>query len=96
VRDLVSALKTADVDLPGHKRLWGGNVLVVAQVATSLMLLTATFLMVRGFNRTVAEGNPFLKERLLLARFDPRLVQYNEARSQQFYKLLVERVRMTP
>ena len=39
--DLVNGLKAADVDVPGRKRLWGRNVLVVAQVSTSLMLLTA-------------------------------------------------------
>jgi predicted permease len=94
--DLVNGLKAGDVDVPGRKRLWGRNVLVVAQVATSLMLLTACFLMVRGFNRSLAEGTPFLKDRLLLVRFDPRLVQYNEAQTQQFYKLLAERVRMAP
>ncbi len=93
--DLVSGLKAADVDMPGRKHLWGRNVLVVAQVATSLMLLMASFLMVRGFNRSLAEGTPFLKDRLLLVRFDPRLVQYNEAQTQQFYKRLTERVRMT-
>src|SRR5467141_2044215 len=94
--DLVNALKSADVDVPGRKRLWGRNMLVVAQVSTSLMLLTASFLMVRGFQHSLAEGTPFLKDRLLLVRFDPRLVQYNEALTQQFYKLLPERVRMAP
>ncbi len=49
--DLVNGLKSADVDVPGRKRLWGRNVLVVAQVAMSLMLLTASFLMVRGFQQ---------------------------------------------
>jgi macrolide transport system ATP-binding/permease protein len=94
--DLVNGLKATDVDVPGRKRMWGRNVLVVAQVATSLMLLTAALLMVRGFNRSLAEGTPFLKDRLLLVRFDPRLVQYNEAQTQQFYKHLTERVRMAP
>jgi predicted permease len=94
--DLLNGLKAADVDVPGRKRLWGRNVLVVAQVSTSLMLLVAAFLMVRGFNRGLAEGTPFLKDRLLLVRFDPRLVQYNEAQTQQFYRHLTERVRMAP
>ena len=94
--DLVNGLKAADVDAPGRKHLWGRNVLVVAQVSMSLMLLMAACLMVRGFNRSLAEGTPFLKDRLLLVRFDPRLVQYNEAQTQQFYKHLTERVRMAP
>ena len=94
--NLVNGLKAADVDLPGRKHLWARNVLVVAQVSTSLMLLIAAFLMVRGFNRSLAEGTPFLKARLLLVRFDPRVVQYNEGQTQQFYKHLTERLRMAP
>ncbi len=92
--DLVTGLKSADVDVPGRKRLWGRNVLVVAQVSTSLMLLTAAFLMVRGFRHSLVERTGFVKDHLLMARFDPRLVQYNAAQTQQFYKLLAERVRV--
>src|SRR5580704_6211621 len=94
--DLVEGLKAADVDVPGRKRLWGRSVLVVAQVAMSLMLLTAAFLMVRGFQHTLLEGTGFAKDHLLMASFDPRLVQYNAAQAQQFYKLLAERVRQAP
>src|SRR5580658_4268802 len=94
--DLVNALKSADVDVPGRKRLWGRNVLVVAQVATSLMLLTASFLMVRGFQHGLLEGAGFAKDHLLMTSFDPRLMQYNAAQTQQFYKLLAERMRETP
>jgi predicted permease len=94
--DLVNALKSADVDVPGRKRLWGRNVLVVAQVSASLMLLTASFLMVRGFQNTLREGTSFTKDHLLMVSFDPRLVQYNAAQTQQFYKLLAERVREAP
>src|SRR5882762_6369438 len=94
--DLVNALKSADVDVPGRKRLWGRNMLVVAQVSTSLMLLTASFLMVRGFQNTLLEGTSFAKDHLLMTLFDPRLVRYNAAQTQQFYKLLAERVRVAP
>ncbi len=94
--DLVNGLKSADVDVPGRKRLWGRNVLVVAQVSTSLMLLTASFLMVRGFQHDLLEGTGFAKDHLLMTSFDPRLVQYSEAQTQRFYKLLAERVRQAP
>ena len=94
--DLVNALKSADVDLPGRKRLWGRNMLVVAQVSMSLMLLTASFLMARGFQRALMEDTGFTKDHLLMTRFDPRLIQYNAAQTQQFYKLLAERMRETP
>lgn len=65
--DLVSGLKSADVDLPGRARLWGRNVLVVAQVSMSLMLLTAAFLMARSFQHSVREGTGFAKDHLLMA-----------------------------
>jgi predicted permease len=91
--DLVKGLKAADVDEPGRKRFWGRNALVVAQVAMSLMLLAAAFLMFRGFQNSLRDGIGFTKDRLLMVRFDPRLVQYNAAQTQQFYKLLTERVR---
>ncbi len=70
--------------------------LVVAQVSTSLMLLTASFLMVRGFQHSMLEGNGFAKDHLLMTSFDPRLEQYSAAQTQQFYKLLAERVRQAP
>jgi macrolide transport system ATP-binding/permease protein len=94
--DLVDGLKTADVDAPGRRRLWGRNALVVAQVSMSLMLLAAAFLMARSFQRSVDLGTGFAKDHLLMTRFDPRLVQYNTAQTQQFYTLLTERVRVAP
>jgi putative ABC transport system permease protein len=94
--DLVNALKSADVDMPGRKRLWGRNMLVVAQVSMSLMLLTASFLMARGFQHSLMESTGFTKDHLLMTSFDPRLIQYNTAQTQQFYKLLAERMRQTP
>jgi hypothetical protein len=94
--DLVNGLKSADVDLPGRKRLWGRSALVVAQVSTSLMLLTACFLMARSFQHSLLGGTGFSKDHLLISSFDPRLEQYNAAQTKQFYKLLTERVRETP
>jgi predicted permease len=94
--DLVNGLKSADVDMPGRKRLWGRNMLVVAQVSMSLMLLTASFLMARSFHRSVLEGTGFAKDHLLMTTFDPRLEQYTAAQTKQFYKLLAERVRQAP
>src|SRR5207253_7611286 len=73
---------------------WGRNLLVVAQVSTSLMLLTASFLMARSFQHSVLQATGFAKDHLLMVRFDPHLVQYNGIQTQQFYKLLTERVRV--
>src|SRR6266481_4851170 len=94
--DLVNGLKSADVDVPGRKRLWGRSLLVVAQVSISLMLLTASFLMARSFQHSLLDGTGFKKDHLLMTSFDPRLEQYSAAQTKQFYKLLAERVRETP
>ena len=94
--DLVNGLKSADVDLPGRKRLWGRSMLVVAQVSTSLMLLTASFLMARSFQRSMLSNTDFVKDHLLISSFDPRFELYNAAQTKQFYKLLTERVRQMP
>ena len=91
--DLVRGLKSADADVPGRKRFWGRNVLVVAQVAVSLMLLTASFLMARSFERSMLEGTGFAKDHLLMVRFDPRLVQYDAAQTKRFYERLLAGVR---
>jgi len=78
--DLANALKSADVDVPGRKHLWGRNMLVVAQVSMSLMLLAASFLMAHSFRRSLLERTGFAKDHLLMVSFDPRLLQYNALR----------------
>src|SRR6185436_6294457 len=99
--DLVSGLKSADGDAPGggRQRLWGRNALVVAQIAMSLMLLAASFLMFRGFQHSLSQGLEFAeqaRDHVLMVRFDPRLVQYDAPRTERFYRLLAERARRAP
>jgi macrolide transport system ATP-binding/permease protein len=94
--DLVKGLKSAEGEVPGRKRLWGRNALVVAQVSMSLMLLTASLLMARSFQHSLLDGTGFAKDHLLMVSFDPRLMQYNATQTKQFYKLLRERVRVAP
>ena len=96
--NLVNGLRAADGDEPGAGRggLWGRNALVVAQIAISMMLLAASFLMVRGFQHSLGMGAGYTTDHLLMVRFDPRLVQYDEAQTQRFYEQLAGRVRETP
>jgi predicted permease len=94
--DLVGGLKTADVDLPGRSGLWGRKALVVAQVAMSLMLLTVTILMARSFRETAVRGAVEGRDHLLMVRLDPRLAQYDAARTERFYDDLTARVREAP
>ncbi|HYX20661.1 MAG TPA: ADOP family duplicated permease [Thermoanaerobaculia bacterium] len=91
--NLIEGLKSADADVPVRRRLRGRNLLVVAQVAVSLMLLTASFLMARSFQRSMLEGTGFSRDHLLMVRFDPRLVQYDADQTKRFYERLVAGVR---
>jgi predicted permease len=62
----------------------------------SLMLLAAAFLMKRSFERDVVSISGFARTNLLLARFDPRLAQYDADQTAQFYRVLVDRARVLP
>jgi putative ABC transport system permease protein len=71
----------------------------MAQVSMSLMLLTGSLLLLRGFQQTLREGTEFArsaKDHVLLASFDPRLLQYDAARTERFYQQLLERARQMP
>jgi predicted permease len=93
--DLASAMKTGDA-ASGRRRLWGRGFLVGCQVAVSLVLLTISVFMYHGFRRELASDQGFRKDHLLMMSFDPSLVHYSDAQTQQFYKQLVERARSAP
>ncbi len=91
--DLVNGLKAADVDMPGRKRPVGPQRagrragLDVSDAARGVLPD------VPGIPEQRAAGTGFAKDHLLMVRFDPRLVQYDAAQTQQFYQLLTERAR---
>jgi predicted permease len=94
--DLVPALKSADADSAGKRRLWGRNLMVVGQVAISLMLLVVSAALYRGFDGMLAHGVGWRKDHLMTMGFDPRLVRYNESQTAEFYRHLVERAAAAP
>lgn len=95
--DLISALRTAGADTARHgRRLLGRNALVAAQVALALVLLTVSTLIYRGFKQDLASGPGFRTDHLLMMNLDPSLLRYNEARTQQFFRQVSERVRSVP
>lgn len=95
--DLVAALKdhTAMLDR-GVRKLSVRHILVIAQVALSMVALVGAGLLVRSL-REAYQANPgFDHNRVLLASFDPFLSGYDESRGREFYRQLVERVRAMP
>lgn len=91
--DLVSALKSSTGDSRGRRRLWGRNFLVCAQVAISLVLLTVTTFIYRGFHQELSGDPGFRKDHLLMMSFDPRLVRYNESQTAEFFRQVVQGAR---
>src|SRR4030095_2829551 len=75
-------------------RLRGG--LVVAQIALSLVVLIGAGLVVRTLQQLQSMNPGFDTHNALTMSFDLGLQAYDEARGQQFYRQLVERVQSVP
>jgi predicted permease len=95
--DLVTTLKgEGPAVTSGTRRLSLRNLLVVTQVALSLMLLISAGLFIRS-TRNVQEMNPgFESKRIMLASVDVGLHGYDEAKGRSFFKQIVERVKSLP
>ena len=87
--DLVTDLKelTTDRTRVFGRRFSGRNILVVGQIALSLMLLTAGGLFARGALRAASANPGFSYQQALLVSTDPSLVQYDEAHGRSTYRM---------
>jgi macrolide transport system ATP-binding/permease protein len=94
--DLANAMKTGDPAASGKSPLRGRSFLAACQVAVSLVLLTVAAFMYRGFHGELASNQGFRKDHLLMMSFDPGLVHYSDAQTEQFYKQVVDRARAVP
>ena len=94
--DLVTSLKNQSVADPRRTRLWGRNVLVAAQVAFSLVLLTVAVFLYRGFEAELGHGPGFRTDRILTMAFQPGLAGYDAERAEAFYRRLKELARALP
>ncbi len=91
--NVVDALKTAGEDAPARRRLLGRNILVTGQVTVSMALLLVAATLYHGFRSVLAGGPGYRLDHLLMMSFEPGLVHYNEAQSQEFFKQVVDRAR---
>jgi predicted permease len=96
-RDLVADLKDAGHDRGKRTRWFGSrNVLVAAQVAVSLALLTGGGLFARAALRATSATPGFEYDRLVLATIDPGLLSYDETRGAAVQRLALARLRALP
>lgn len=90
--DLVPALKTGETS-GWRRRTWGRSALVMAQVALSLVLLSAATIFVRSLNNVIRSNPGFRTDHLLMMSFDPSLLHYTPEKSRDFYRTVLERAR---
>src|ERR1700733_1695479 len=93
---LASALKGEDGLVRPGRRLTLRNVLVVAQIVMSLVLLCATGLFLRSLEQAVNIDVGFRSRDLLMLSVDPRVHGYTPERTAQFLDQLRSRVAAIP
>jgi predicted permease len=95
--NLVSALKEGgNVGLRKYRWLSLRNVLVLGQMAASLMLLLITGYMGLGIQGTLGAQEGFNPRNLYLVSLDPVRDGYSAARAEAFFGNLLERVKTLP
>jgi predicted permease len=94
--DLVPALKAADADSGGRRRLWGRNTIVAGQVALSLVLLAISAALAQGFREQLLPGPGYRTDHLFLTSFDTQLAHYSQDQTSRFYRDLLDRTRTAP
>jgi predicted permease len=96
--NLVDDLKALAADAPASlgRRFSARNVLVVGQIALSLMLLSAGGLFARGALNAAVANPGFSYDRQLLVGIDPSMAQYDEVRGHESRRAALERIRRIP
>ncbi len=95
--DVVGALKGEAATIGGRtRRLSLRNLLVVAQVALSLLVLVSAGLCVRSLQKLLSIDAGFEPARVLVMSLDVALNGHEEAQGRQFYSQLTERVSALP
>ncbi|HZE69974.1 MAG TPA: ABC transporter permease [Pyrinomonadaceae bacterium] len=92
---LTSALKDTTAQA-GHSRSRLRSTLVVAQLALSLMILIAAGLVARSLQQLRTMNPGFEPRNALTLSFDVGLQGYDQAKGQQFYRQVVERIESLP
>src|SRR5262249_39691598 len=94
--DLVGALKSRIGATPGHRRFGAAETLVVAQIAVSLVLLVGASLLGRSLINLQTQPYGFDQDRVLLARYNPRLAGYKADTVGALHQRMYERLAALP
>lgn len=91
--NVVSALKDEKIRIGRTRALNLRNVLVVSQIAVSVLLLVTAGLFIRNLRNTQHAEPGFTTNDGLMASFDLGIAGYNKERGELFQKQLLERLR---
>jgi len=95
--DLVAALKDAEPGFSqGARRLNVRHLLVVAQVALTLVMLVGGGLFIRTLRNLLAIDPGFRPEQVLRVPLELPRQKYDAEKSNQFYRTLIERLKALP
>jgi predicted permease len=95
--DVVAALKDEKMRLGGpRRRLTLRNLLVVGQIAVSMLLLVTAGLFIRNLRNTQHPDPGFSIDEGLMASFDLGLAGYKNSRGKLFQEQLLEHLRSSP
>jgi macrolide transport system ATP-binding/permease protein len=93
---LLDSLKDREAPSPADRRFGARNLLVVGQVALSLVALVGAGLFLRSLGAAQRTDPGFETEKLLTMTFDLGLQGYDQPRGEQFFRQLLERVGTLP
>jgi len=91
---LIPALKGEEP--AGHSRSPVRSGLVVAQMALSIVLLVCAGLFLRNLSAAMNVDKGFVSDNLLIAALDPGMQGYPRSRTEDFLRLLADRLRTNP
>jgi putative ABC transport system permease protein len=91
--ELIPALKNAESSQTASRKTVGRNVLVVGQVALSMVLLVAAGMLVDGLRRSESLQPGFRTDHLMIMSLDTALAGRTPAQAHNFYRGLADRAR---
>ena len=94
--DLVPGLKTTELAEAVPKQAVARNLLVMAQIALSMVLLLATGMLIDGFRKASVLDPGFRTDHVIMLSSDTSFVRYTPLQTHGFYRDLVDRVRALP
>jgi len=94
--DLVPSLKASTSSTAMGGRTIGRNILVVGQIALSMVLLVAAGMLLDGLHKMLSAAPAFATDHRLMLEMDTSLLHYKTPQTRDFYRKLIDQTRQIP